>query len=136
MATDLKSTQDPSVTALVTGIISDAEDLFKQQFELLKTELREDVRKSKEAGFVLGLGAWLGLIGAILLVLMLVYLTQWLEPAWPLWVCYGVWGVVIFVAGALLFWAGKLKFDSFTPLPEKSAQALKENVQWLTNKKT
>jgi len=135
MATDLKSQQEPSVTELVTGIINDAEELFKQQFELLKTEVRDDLRKGKEAGFVLGLGAWLGLVGAILLVMMLVYVTQWLEPTWPLWVCYGIWGALLFVAGAILFYAGKLKFDSFTPLPEKSAQALKENVQWLTNHK-
>jgi Putative Actinobacterial Holin-X, holin superfamily III len=135
MATDLKSTHEPSVTTLVTGIISDAEELFKQQFELLKTEVREDLRKSKEAGFVLGLGAWFGLIGAILLVLALVYLTQWLLPALPLWICYLIWGAVTFIIGAILFFAGKQKLDSFTPLPEKSAQALKENVQWLTTKK-
>jgi hypothetical protein len=133
MATDLKSAQEPSVTALVTGIISDAEELFKQQFELLKHELRDDLRKTKEAGFMLGLGAWLGLVGAILLVMMLVYLTQWLLPHWPLWVCYGIWGGVMLIVGGILFAAGKMKLDSFTPPGEKSAQALKENVQWLTN---
>jgi len=135
MATDLKSTQEPSVTALVTGIISDAEDLLKQQFELLKHEVREDLRKTKEASFVIGLGAWLGLVGAILLVMMLVYLTQWLLPDWPLWVCYGIWGAIMFLAGGIAFFIGKNMFDSFSPLPEKSAQALKENVQWLTNPK-
>jgi hypothetical protein len=135
MATDFKTTPEPSVTALVTGIISDAEDLFKQQFDLLKHEVRDDFRKTKEAGLVLGLGASLGLVGAILLALMLVYLTQWLAPELPLWGCFGIWGAIVFLAGAGLFWAGKLQLDSFTPLPERSAQALKENVQWLTNPK-
>ena len=50
MATDLKSTQEPSVTALVTGIISDAEELFKQQFELFKHEVRDDFRKTIAEG--------------------------------------------------------------------------------------
>jgi type VI protein secretion system component VasK len=136
MATDLKSAQEPSVTALVTGIISDAEELFKQQFELLKHEVREDLRKTREAAVVLGLSAGLVLVGAILFVLMLVYLTQWLAPSWPLWVCYGIWAGVMLIAGGILFWTGKMKLDSFTPPGERSAQALKENVQWLTNPKT
>jgi hypothetical protein len=135
MATDLKSTQEPSVTALVSGIISDAEELFKQQFELLKHEVRDDFRKTKEAGFTLGLGGALGLLGAFLLVQMLVFLTQWLVPAWPLWVCFGIWGAVIFLGGAIVFLLGKTTLDSVDPLPAKSAQALKENMQWITNKR-
>ena len=135
MATDLHSTQESGVTALVTGIIGDAEDLFKQQVELLKTEVRHNVRKSMEAGTILASGAWLGLVGAIFLVLMLVYLTQWYEPTWPLWVCHGIWGGLIFIAGAILFATGKMKLDSVTPVPERSAEALKENMQWITNPK-
>jgi len=135
MATDVKSTQEPSVTSLVTGIISDAEDLFKQQFELLKHEVRDDLRKTKEAGMTLGLGAGLAMVGAILLVQMLVYLTQWLLPDLPLWACYGIWGALMFVGGAILLYVGKSTLDSFNPLPDKSAQALKQNVQWITNPK-
>jgi hypothetical protein len=135
MATDLKSTQEPSVTALVSGIISDAEELFKQQFELLKHEVRDDFRKTKEAGLTLGLGGALGLLGAFLLVQMLVLFTQWLVPAWPLWVCFGIWGALIFLGGTILFLYGKCTLDSVDPLPAKSAQVLKENMQWITNKR-
>jgi hypothetical protein len=135
MATDLKSPPQPSVTALVSGIIGDVEVLFKQQFELLKHEVRGDVDKTKQAGFVLGFGASLALVGAILLVTMLVHLTQWLAPALPLWVCYGIWGAVCFIAGAAWFFAGKMKLDSLNPIPRQSAQALKENMQWKTNLK-
>jgi len=34
-----------------------------------------------------------------------------------------------------LFYAGKKRLDSFNPLPDQSVQALKENVQCLTNLK-
>src|SRR5262245_28975075 len=126
MATDLKTNQEPSVTSLVGGIISDAEALFKQQFELLKHEVRDDIRKTKEVGLTFGLGAGLALVGAVLLVQMFVWLTEWLlAPHLPLWACYGIWGVLVFAAGAILFWVGKSTLDSFNPLPEKSAEALK-----------
>jgi len=135
MATDLKSNQQPSVTSLVTGIIGDAQELFKQQFELLKHEVRDDFRKTKEVGLALAFAGGLGLVGAILLVQMLVYLTQWLVPELALWVCFGIWGTLMFVAGAVLFFIGKTTLDTIDPVPEKTAQALKENVQWLTNPK-
>jgi len=135
MATDLKSNQQPSATSLVTGIISDAQDLFKQQFELLKHEVRDDFRKTKEVGLTLAFAGGLGLVGAILLVQMLVYLTQWLVPELALWACFGIWGILLFGAGAVLFFIGKTTLDTIDPVPEKSAQALKENVQWLTNPK-
>jgi hypothetical protein len=122
MATDLKSNQEPSVTSLVTGIISDAEDLFKQQFALLKHDVREDIRKTKEVGFTLALGAGLALVGGILLVQMLVYLTQALVPDLPLWVCYGIWGVVMFIAGGILVFVAMKTLDTLQPLPDKLAQ--------------
>jgi hypothetical protein len=135
MATDLHSTQDPSVTSLVTGIIGDAQELFKQQFELFKHEVRDDFRKTKEGGLTLAGAGGLGLVGAILLVQMLVYLTQWLVPELALWACFGIWGALMFGMGVVLFFIGKTTLDTIDPVPEKSAQALKENVQWLTNPK-
>jgi hypothetical protein len=135
MSIDLKNPKEPSVTSLVTGIISDVEDLFKQQFELLKHDVRDDIRKTRDAGFTLAAGGGIGLVGALLLVQMLVYLTQWFVPDLPLWVCFGIWGVLMFGAGAVLVFIGKNTLESVNPLEDKSAQALKENVQWITNPK-
>jgi len=135
MATDVKSSHDHSVTELVTGIINDAQQLFKQQFELLKHEVREDFRKTRDAGMTLALGAGLALVGGLLLVQMLVYLTQWLLPDLPLWACYGIWGAGMAIAGGALIYAGKARFDTFNPLPDETAQAAKENVQWIAHPK-
>jgi hypothetical protein len=138
MATDLKDpevTPAPSATSLVAGIIGDAEDLFQQQFAMFKHEVRDDFRKTKQASYVLLLGGGLGLVGAILLVQMLAYLTQWFVPDLPLWACFGAWGVWISLAGAVVIYVGKAALDACTLLPEKSAQALKENVQWITKPK-
>jgi len=135
MATDLKTPPDASVTTLVSGIISDAEELMKQQFELLKHEIRTDLRKTKEASLLLGAGACVGLVGLILAGLMLSHLLAWAVPALPLWACYGIWGLVLLAVGGGLIYAGKVKLESFTVVPTEAVQALKENVQWITNPK-
>jgi hypothetical protein len=135
MAIDLPATHEPSVTELVTGIIADAQSLFKQQIEMVTHEIKEDFSKTREAGFMLGLGAGVGLVGTLLLALMLVQLTSLALPDLPLWACYGIWGAVMFIMGAVLAYMGKLKLDSFNPLKDETARSVKENVAWITNPK-
>jgi hypothetical protein len=136
MASDLHSTQEPSVTELVTGIINDAQTLFKQQVEMLKHEVKEDFRKTREAGRMLGLGTVIGTVGAILVAQMLALATFALfEPHLPLWGCYGIWGAVILAAGLSLVLAGKAKLDTVRPLDDQVAQTVKENVEWISKPK-
>jgi len=135
MSTEVKTDHDPSVTTLVSGIISDAQDLLKQQFELLKHEVKEDIRKTRDAGMILGLGIGVGFVGATLLAFMLAHLLAWAEPAMPLWACYGICGAILFAVGAGICYAGAMKLKTINPLPNESAQILKENVQWMSNPK-
>jgi len=120
MATDMKNSSDASVTELVAGIVSDAQDLFKQQIELLKHEVRDDLRKTRDAGLLVGVGAAFGLVAAMLLVNTLVYLLHWAVPSLPLWVCYGIWSGVTLLIGGGLIYTGMAKFNSFNPLPNES----------------
>jgi len=137
MQVDVKSNSnnDASVTSLVSGIINDAQELFKQQIELLKHEVREDLRKTKEASQMLGVGLGIAMLGAILVAMMCAYLLNWAFPQLPLWACFGICGGVLVAVGVGIFYVAIGKFGSFNPLPDQSAQALKENVQWITNPK-
>ena len=121
------------MTGLVTGIINDAQELIKQQLALARHEIKEDFRKTKEAALSLALGGTIALLGGLLLGFMLVYLLALTDL--PLWACYGIVGGLLAVVGGVLVYMGKKELDSFNPLPEESAQALKENVQWITKPK-
>src|SRR5438445_13196616 len=103
MANDLQTGTEPSLTGLVTGIIHDAQDLLKQQIALFKQEIKDDVRKTKEAVLSLSVGLGILMVGGLLWCLMLVHLLEWAFPGLPLWSCYGIVGLV-FAAwrGALL----------------------------------
>jgi H+/Cl- antiporter ClcA len=136
MASDLQTgSEHGSLTSLLTGIVNDAQELFKQQLALFKSEVQQDIRKSREALTSLALGAIVGLIGAVLLCLMLVHLLhENTDPHWPLWACYAAVGGPIAVLGAVLIGWGYTKFQSFNPLPDETAAALQENMEWKTKR--
>jgi len=145
MATEVQNHTDTnSVGSLVGGILSDVQDLIKQQLQLTRKEIEADFRKTREAASVLALGLGITFLGGFSLCLMLAHLLHYYSfPAntvrdtanLALWACYGIVAAVFLVAGGCVTYAGKKKFDSFNPLPEESAQALKENIEWITNKK-
>jgi len=134
---------DHGVGSLLRGIVNDAQDLFKAQIDLLKTELTGDMRKTREAVAVLAAGAVVTLIGGLLLCFMLVFLLHWMtmpannpnnDPAsLPLWACFGLVGAVISGGGGYLLYLGRQKLLSFNPLPDKTAEGLKETLEWRTN---
>jgi 4-amino-4-deoxy-L-arabinose transferase-like glycosyltransferase len=135
MSVDLKPAPNESMTTLVTGILTDAQELMKQQFKLFKHEVRSDLNKAKDASLLFGIGVGLGLAGVLLLGVAAAYLLVWLFPTLPLWTCFGICGLVLIAVAAGLWYAGMAKIESVKPVPEESVQALKENVQWITNPK-
>jgi len=126
---------EPSVTTLVAGIVRDAQELVKEQFELFKHEIRSDVKKTEQAGLTLGAGLCFGLAGILLLSLMLVEVLHEAVPSLPRWSCYGIAGLILFLVGCCLAYVGKRRLDSVHPLSDESAQTLRENVQWITKRK-
>lgn len=132
---DLQTDSEVSVTQLVSGIITDVQELIKQQLALLRHEVKEDLHKTKEAGLLLIWGSALALVGGILLSFMLVALLSWAAPELPSWARYGIVGAAITALGGALFFAGIQRLKSFNPLPDQSVQAFKETMQWKTNPK-
>lgn len=136
MPDDVRAGAEPSMTSLVTGIINDARDLFQQQVALFRHEVQEDFRKTKEAALALVVGGGVATLGVVFLCAAVVWFLNWVtNDRLPLWVCFLIVGGVITTAGVVLLFLGKKKMESFNPLPDQSAQALRENVQWITNPK-
>jgi len=133
MATDLQNGTETSVTGLVKGIIDDVQHLTQQQFTLFKQELQEDFTKSRIAATPMVIGLGVALIGTLLLGITLAEILVALTL--PRWLAYAIVTVVMIGTGVALFFAGQKKFESFNPLPDRSLEALKENVECLTNPK-
>jgi len=132
MATNLHTESGQGVGELVKGIINDAQELISQQFTLLKHEIRQDFRNLREGVAFLAVATGILLVAAVLLGLMLVHLVHYLAPSWPEWVCYGLVGGGFAAVGAGLAALGRQKLSTKNVLPEESAKALTENLEWKT----
>jgi hypothetical protein len=130
---DLQTPHEENLSTLVTGILHDAQELFRQQMLLFRREFQEDMRKTRTAAMPMALGVWLAILGSILLSATLALIL--VAAGLPEWAAFAIVGAALFLIGGGLFYAGKKQFDSFNPLPDESAKALKENLEWLTKPK-
>ena len=120
---------------LVGGILDDARVLLRQEAQLFKDEIKLELSKAGRAASGFGVGAVLGGVGALFLLLMLVHgLNEWFE--WPLWVCYGLVGAAITGSGIALIVRARSLADSVHTTPLRSLHTMKENVQWIKERMT
>ena len=124
---------EPSLTQLMSELVSDAKELLRQEVALAKYEISQEVSKTKVALISLGTGIGIGAIGALLLILMLVHLLN-AFAALPLWACYGIVGGVLAIIGVLMVYTGKNKIAHIGMVPEQTVETMKENVRWIREK--
>jgi len=143
MANEVHAPPDEaSMTGLLRGIINDIGDLIRQELRFARSEFKSDARKMTRSGAVLALGVGSAAVGVVLVALMGVHLIHTLSsPAGtdtatiPLWGCYGIVAAVFLVVGAGLGYLGYHTLQKNNPLPDQTAQSVKENVEWIMNSK-
>lgn len=122
--------QEEGVAPLLSGIVTDLENLVSQHLELLKTEVKKDLREGRDGIVNLGFAAGLGLLGAGLLLLMVVQLLH--LAGLPLWASLGLVGGICLVTAIVLFFRGKEQVaEAAPPVPEETVDELKEDARWL-----
>jgi hypothetical protein len=121
---------EPTMTSLVGGIIDDARHLLKQEVELAKNEIRQEIAKTKQGAVLLGVGLALTSVGSLLLCFMLTYLLNYLFPGIPLWGCFGIVGGVLAVGGGILLLSGVNQLGDVSLVPRRTVHELKETVSW------
>lgn len=119
-----------SVGRLFSGIVSDAEDLVGLQLSLFKEEIKQELRDAKQATLASAAGAGLLGIAFFMACFAAVHLLHLLDL--PLWACFAIVAGVLGVAGGIALAVGLQRFDSMTPVADKTVEELKENVRWLT----
>ncbi|MFO0801206.1 MAG: phage holin family protein [Gemmataceae bacterium] len=120
-----------TVTELVSGIIGDVQKLARQQLDMLKAEIREDMSRTKRAMVYGGLSVALLTVGGVALIFGLVYLLRDAGhlPEWGAWLLFAGLGTA---GGLALGVVARNMFESFNPLPDKTFNALQENLTWQT----
>jgi len=120
-----------TLTSLVSGILDDAQKLVRQQFEMLKAEVQEDIQKTKRAAEYGGLGVVLLTVGFLGLVSAIAFFLHE-EFQFTMWASWAITSGVFIVLGIALAMSSYYLLERFSPLPTKTFQALQENLQWKT----
>ena len=118
---------------LVRDLSAQASRLVRHEVELAKAEMTEKGKKAALAAGMLGGAAvaallMLGSLTACLIVALALALSAWAAAL----VVTVLWGVI---AGVLVV-QGRAKLEETgKPVPEKTVETLKEDVQWLKDRK-
>jgi hypothetical protein len=121
---------ETSVGELIGNISDDLSQLFRQEVELAKAELKQEASKAGKAGGMLGGAAFAGYLAVVLLSFALVFaLGNVMDLGWAALIVAVLWGVV----GAVLFANGRKKLKTVDPMPRRTVDTLKEDAQWLKN---
>lgn len=119
------------VSTLVSGIVDDASRLLAQQVEMLKSEVKEDFRRSKRAAEYGSLGIVLLTVGFLGLITAFTYYLHE-HYQFSMWASWGITGLLFTAAGGALAATSYILLERFNPLPDKTLGALKENLSWKT----
>lgn len=126
---------EPTLTQLVAGIADDAQRLIHQQYQMLRAEVKEDIRRTKSALVYMGFGIGASVIGVLFLVVALPLLVNWGFNL-PSWAGWAIIGGVMLAAGLIGLFVGRGIFMKNNPLPDKTLNALEENLSWIANRRS
>jgi len=139
------SLRQRSTLGLVKDLTHQATTLVHQEVELVKLEVHENIElakqelteKGKRAG--IGVAAFAAAGGAALLALgaftaFIVLALDGIMPNWLAALCTALLWIVVAIPLALY---GRKKIDEIgTPVPERTIESVKEDVEWLKHQKS
>jgi Na+/melibiose symporter-like transporter len=131
MATRLND--DRSVGQLLGDVTRELQALVRKELELARAETKEELQRAGAAGKRFGVAALAGYLA----VVMLSFAAAWaLTAVMPTgWAFFAVGVVLGVVAGAMAL-QGRRRLREFHPVPQETAETLKEDVQWLKSRKS
>jgi hypothetical protein len=127
--------RDTSMSTLISGIVGDAQELVRQEIALARQEIREEIGAAKDAGIKLAIASGVLAVGGLLVVLTIAQALADLLN-WPTWAGYGLVGLVLAGVGYFLLSSAQKQLKEVKPVPEKTVETMKENVEWIKDRTT
>ena len=127
--------REASVGTLVSSIVGDVQTLARQEIALAREEIKEELGTARDAAIKLGIAAAVLTIGGILLTVFLSLAVADLFN-WPAWAGFWLVGLVFAIIGGVLLYRGKKDVDQIKPMPQKTIDTMKENVEWIKDRTT
>jgi uncharacterized membrane protein YqjE len=119
---------DRPIGELLKELANETTTLVRQELDLAKAEMRE---KAGKAGPGLGMWGAAGVMGLLALGSLTAFLILALDGAMPNWLAALIVGLVYSAIAGVLYARGKHRVEEAgSPVPEKTIETVKEDVQW------
>jgi len=127
--------REASIGTLVSSIVGDVQTLARQEIALAREEIKEEIDTAKNAAIKLGIAAGVLTVGALFLLIALALGIAALFD-WPAWAGFAVVGVIFAIVGGVMLYLGQKDAKEIKPVPEKTVETMKENVEWIKDRTT
>jgi hypothetical protein len=112
-----------SIGELISDVSRDLSTLMRQELELAKAEVKTEATRAGKAAGMLGGAGFAGYLVVLFLSLALwAGLSNAMDPGWAAIIVAAVWAVI----GAVLYAAGRNRLRAVHPMPERTAETVRE----------
>jgi uncharacterized membrane protein YqjE len=120
--------RDRPIGELLKQLANETTMLVRQELDLAKAEMRE---KAGKAGPAFGMWGAAGVIALLAGGALTAFLIFALDGAMPNWLAALIVGLVYTAIAGVLYLRGKQRVEEAgSPVPEKTIETVKEDVQW------
>jgi uncharacterized membrane protein YqjE len=116
------------ITEIFRDIVGNVQEMVRSEVRLARVEMREEASKAARAGAMLAAGAVLAITAGVFL---LVCIAQLLDMVMPDWAAALIMAIALGIPAAILVSKGRQRLH--VPMPEKTIENVKENVEWMKN---
>ena len=121
---------ETSIGEMIGNISNPLSQLFRQEVELAKAELKQEASKAGKAAGMLGGAGFAGYLAVVLLSFALVFgLANVMDAGWAALIVAVIWAII----AAVLYANGRKKLKNVDPVPRQTVDTIKEDAQWLKN---
>jgi len=122
-----------TASEIVQDVMRDAGEVVRGEIRLAKAELSEKAAKAGKAGGYFGGAALCGAMGFACLVLAGV---AGMALVMPVWLAALLMSLFLVCIAAAAYAGGKAKMKDVNPVPERTVQTIKDDIQWAKHRTT
>jgi uncharacterized membrane protein YqjE len=119
--------EERSFSDVMQDILRTVQEIVRSEVRLAKTEMQEEAGKAKSSAVLLGGGALTAIYAILFLLLTIVY---GLALVMPNWAAALIVAAALAVIATIMLTAGRTRFKQIHPIPERTVETIKENVEW------
>jgi Flp pilus assembly protein TadB len=113
---------------IMQDVVRDLGNVVHGEIQLAKAEISEKAADAVKGGTQIGIAAAMGYLGGAAIVTACIAA---LAIAIPLWAAALIIGVLLCLAASVAYHVGQYRLKQVKPVPERTAQTLRDDLQWV-----